>query len=115
MIEPRVEEIFRFIFKELMRSGYEDLIGAGVVITGGSSYLGSVTDLAERVFRLPVRRANPTGVSGLFDLVNDPSYATAVGLVNYGAKYIQRDLSPSDPAKRNGYYRKMMRFFREFF
>lgn len=114
MIEPRVEEIFRLVFRELLRSGFEDLIGAGVVITGGSSLLNSVDDLLERVFRLPVRKANPAGVSGLYDLVNHPSYATSVGLILYGARFVSKDLRPSDNGRNSGVGRKIMRLFKEF-
>ncbi len=114
IIEPRVEEIYSLVFRELLRSGFEDLIGAGIVLTGGSSLLGSADDLAERVFRLPVRKANPKGVTGLYDLVNHPSCSTAVGLLLYGARFVSKDIRPSDNGRGSGIGRKIIRLVKEF-
>jgi cell division protein FtsA len=81
-----VEEIFTLIHNELVRAGYEDMINSGVVATGGSAELSGVIEMAEKVFREPSRLGYPTGISGLVEVVNKPMYATAVGLVLYGAK-----------------------------
>ena len=89
ILEPRVEEIFTLVNREIMRSGYEDLIASGAVITGGSSILEGMPELAEQVFNLPVRRAAPTGIGGLTDVVNSPIHATGVGLVKYGSRNLQ--------------------------
>jgi cell division protein FtsA len=86
ILEPRLEEIFSLIQSELIRSGFEDSINSGVVITGGSSELTGVTDLAEQIFNVPCRIGYPDKVGGLVEVVNKPMYATAVGLVLYGAK-----------------------------
>ena len=86
IIEPRVEEIFTLIHNDLHRSGYEDLINSGVVITGGSAELYGITEMAEQVFNAPSRVGYPEGIKGLVEVVNKPMYATAVGLVLYGAK-----------------------------
>ncbi|MDY6973555.1 MAG: cell division protein FtsA [Thermodesulfobacteriota bacterium] len=86
ILEPRVEEIFSMIYRELARSGYEDALSSGVVVTGGSSELTGVTEQAEQIFRTPARVGYPQGISGLVEVVNKPMYATAVGLVLYGAK-----------------------------
>jgi cell division protein FtsA len=86
IIEPRVEEIFTLIHNDLHRSGYEDLINSGVVITGGSAELYGITEMAEQVFNVPSRIGYPEGIKGLVEVVNKPMYATAVGLVLYGAK-----------------------------
>jgi cell division protein FtsA len=86
ILEPRLEEIFSLIQSELIRSGFEDSINSGVVITGGSSELQGVTDLAEQIFNVPCRIGYPDKVGGLVEVVNKPMYATAVGLVLYGAK-----------------------------
>jgi cell division protein FtsA len=86
ILEPRVEEIFTLIHNELVRAGYEDMINSGVVATGGSAELSGVIEMAEKVFREPSRLGYPTGISGLVEVVNKPMYATAVGLVLYGAK-----------------------------
>jgi cell division protein FtsA len=86
ILEPRVEEIFSLIHGELVRSGYESMTSSGVVVTGGSAELLGVTEMAEQIFNAPSRMGYPQGISGLVEVVNKPMYATAVGLVIYGAK-----------------------------
>jgi len=86
ILEPRVEEIFSLIYDEILRSGHEDTITSGVVVTGGSAELLGVTEMAEQIFNAPARVGYPEGISGLVEVVNKPMYATAVGLVLYGAK-----------------------------
>ncbi len=86
ILEPRVEEIFSLVNREIAKSGYGDLIASGVVITGGSAILPGMPELAEQVFNLPVRRGNPLNIGGLTDVVNSPIYATGVGLVKYGSQ-----------------------------
>ena len=86
ILQPRTEELFTLINREIYRAGMESLIPSGVVVTGGSSLLDGVTDVAESVFNLPTRLGKPRGISGLVDVVNNPMYATGVGLVLYGAK-----------------------------
>lgn len=86
ILEPRMEEIFSLIKREIYRAGMEKIITSGVVLTGGTSLLEGVTDIAESVFDLPTRLGTPRGISGLTDVVNNPMYATGVGLVLYGAR-----------------------------
>ncbi|MBL7714926.1 MAG: cell division protein FtsA [Bdellovibrionales bacterium] len=86
IIEPRVEEIFQLIHREVQKSGYADLLSAGLVITGGSSLLEGMPEIAELVFEMPVKRGIPQGIGGLRDVVNSPKFATGVGLLKYGAK-----------------------------
>jgi cell division protein FtsA len=86
ILEPRVEEIFYLIYRELMQSGYEDMMNSGVVVTGGSAELPGVPEMAEQIFNTPARVGYPQGIRGLVEIVNKPMYATAVGLVLYGAK-----------------------------
>ena len=86
IIEPRVEEIFTMIHSELARSGYESMINSGIVITGGSAELAGIPELAEQIFDSPARTGFPKGIGGLVEVVDKPMYATAVGLVIYGAK-----------------------------
>jgi len=81
VIEPRIEEIFEHIKKELMRSGYFDSLAAGVVLTGGATAMEGVGDIAEQVLGLPTRRGAPTKIGGLVDVVRSPAYSTGVGLV----------------------------------
>jgi cell division protein FtsA len=85
VIEPRVEEIFEHVKKELLRSGFYDGLAAGVVLTGGATSMEGVIEVAEHVLHLPVRRGAPTKVGGLVDVVRSPAYSTGVGLVMFGA------------------------------
>jgi len=86
IIEPRVEEIFSLVRQEIIKSGYEDRIASGLVITGGSTILEGMPELAEQVFNMPVRRGAPRAIGGLVDVVKSPMYATGVGLVIAGSK-----------------------------
>lgn len=86
ILEPRVEEIFSLIKREIYRAGMENLIVSGMVLTGGSALLDEVTEIAESIFELPTRLGKPIEISGLVDVVNNPMYATGVGLVLYGAR-----------------------------
>ena len=92
ILEPRVEEICSLLQRELLRSGYSDLVASGLVITGGSALLPGLADLAEQVFNLPVRTGLPTDIGGLADVVRNPMYATGVGLVLHGANAAPRKL-----------------------
>ena len=84
VIEPRYEELLALVQAELRRSGFEDLIAAGVVLTGGSSKIEGLVDLAEEVFHMPVRLGVPQSITGLVDVVRNPIYATGVGLLLFG-------------------------------
>jgi len=84
VVEPRYEELLGLIQAELRRSGYEDLIAGGVVLTGGSSKMEGLVELAEEVFHMPVRLGVPRYVTGLVDVVRNPIYATGVGLLLFG-------------------------------
>lgn len=88
ILGPRVEELFTLVNREIIKSGLEDSIASGVVITGGSSILEGMPELAEQVFNLPVRRGVPQRIGGLVDVVNSPVYATGVGLIVYGSKNV---------------------------
>jgi cell division protein FtsA len=81
MIEPRLEEICQLALKEVRKNHFADLLSAGVVVTGGTSLMHGMTELAEQVFEMPVRIGVPTGVSGLVDSVSDPRFSTGVGLI----------------------------------
>ncbi len=84
--QPRMEEILTLLDQELTRSGCKNLIGAGVVLTGGSALIDGCQELGEQIFNLPTRIGYPRNVGGLKDVVNSPKYATAVGLLCYGAE-----------------------------
>ena len=84
VVEPRYDELLTLVQAELRRSGYEELIAGGVVLTGGSAKIEGLIDLAEEVFHMPVRLGIPQGVTGLADVVRNPIYATGVGLLQFG-------------------------------
>ena len=84
VVESRYEELFRLVHRELQRSGFEQLIASGVVLTGGAAKMEGVVELAEEVFHMPVCLAVPSGVAGLTDIVRNPIYATGMGLLMYG-------------------------------
>ncbi|HTO58159.1 MAG TPA: cell division protein FtsA, partial [Pseudomonadales bacterium] len=84
VVEPRYDELFTLVQAELRRSGFEDLIAAGIVLTGGSSKMEGVIELAEEIFHMPVSLGSPKHVTGLKDIVRNPIYATGVGLLLYG-------------------------------
>ncbi|MEW6291161.1 MAG: cell division protein FtsA [Thermodesulfobacteriota bacterium] len=86
ILEPRVEEMLTLINYELANSGVKNLVNAGVVLTGGTSMLVHILDLAEQIFDLPVRIGYPRNIGGVTDIVNTPQCATGVGLVIYGMK-----------------------------
>ncbi|MCK0537956.1 cell division protein FtsA [Alcanivorax quisquiliarum] len=89
VVEPRYDELFTLIQAELRRSGFEDLIPGGIVLTGGSAKIEGALELAEEIFHMPVRLGMPQGVAGLTDVVRNPIYATAVGLLLYGQRMEQ--------------------------
>ncbi|MBW7472908.1 cell division protein FtsA [Marinobacter sp. M216] len=94
VVEPRYEELFTLVQSELRRSGFEDLIPAGIVITGGSSTMEGVVELAEEIFHMPVRLACPQAVSGMTEVVNNPIYATGVGLLIHGFRQMDLGRTP---------------------
>jgi cell division protein FtsA len=87
ILEPRMEEIFELTQREIFRAGMENIIPSGFVLSGGTALLSGVTEVAESIFNLPTRLGKPQGIKGLVDVVNNPMYATGVGLVLYGARH----------------------------
>jgi cell division protein FtsA len=87
IIEPRVEELFSLVQRELTNSGFEEHIAAGIVLTGGTALTDGIVELAEEVFQKPVQLGVPQGVGGLSDVVANPAYSTAVGLVLFANRY----------------------------
>lgn len=84
VVHARYEELFSLVLAELRRSGFEDLISAGIVLTGGASKVDGCVELAESIFQMPVRLGLPQNISGLIDVREDPTFSTAVGLLLYG-------------------------------
>ncbi len=115
IIEPRAEEIFTLLRKEILRSGFEEMLGAGIVLTGGGSRLDGLPDLGERVFHLPVRRGGPIGIGGVVEVVNSPTFATAVGLALYGAKLAESGLGRAEEEAPGGWMVRVKRILSEFF
>lgn len=111
-LEPRAEEILTLVREELVRSGLLHSIPSGVVVTGGSSSLERLPELAEEVFELPVRRGIPRGVGGLVDRVQGPEFATGVGLALLGSK---RRAKPRFRVYDGSTFRKVRARMREWF
>ena len=91
VIEPRIEELYSLVQAELRRSGFEELLSSGIVLTGGSALLQGMTELGEEVFHLPVRVGTPSYSGGLADVVKSPRYATSVGLLLEGKEQFLRN------------------------
>ncbi len=108
--EPRVEEILSLVDQELISSGYKNVLGAGVVLTGGGSMLDGIVELAEQIFGLPVRIGIPQGVGGLKEEVNNPKFSTAVGLLLYGAQNHKTSTIVKDGMFK-GFFSKMKKWF----
>ena len=114
VIEPRIEELYSLVQAELRRSGFEDVIGSGLVLTGGSAKMEGTVDLAEEVFHMPVRLGVPQYVGGLKGVVHNPIFSTGVGLVLYGARcregkqYVQ---TPGMAVGVKGVWNKMKSWF----
>ena len=100
VVEPRYEELLSLVQSELRKSGFEEIIAAGVVLTGGSSKMEGVVELAEEIFHMPVRLGIPQGVSGLSDVVSNPIYSTGVGLLLFGEQH--RDSGTKNLMKDGG-------------
>ena len=102
LLEPRMQELFELVREELERSGYKELVAAGVVLTGGSSLLEGTQELADEIFELPVRIGRPQNIGGLVDVVNSPIYATGVGLIQYGYRYRSEQQYYNDEQRNGG-------------
>lgn len=116
VVEPRYHELFELIQEEIRGAGLEDQIAAGYVLTGGTSKMEGVVEFAEEVFQMPVRIAEPSDVCGLKEYVNDPAYATVVGLLKYGMKANeeQNNESTSDSDENSVWSRVLAWFKGEF-
>ena len=114
IIEPRAEEIFSLVLQEMKKTNYSDLLGAGVVLTGGGSLLEGMVELAEQIFDMPVRKGIPQGFSGLVDVVSTPIHSTGVGLILYGLEQL-RDEKSKGGSEEKGWFRKMKNLFSQYF
>jgi cell division protein FtsA len=89
ILQPRAEEIFSLFQEEVVRAGFDKVLNAGVVLTGGGSLLPGMTEVAENLFEMPVRHGMPSGAEGLMEPASSPQYATAIGIALYGARHRQ--------------------------
>ena len=116
IVEPRYEELLGLVQGELKRSGFEESCAAGVVLTGGTSKMEGVVELAEEIFHMPVRLGVPQHVDGLSDISRNPIHATGVGLLLYGRERRKNPRSePVDTRSEKGLLKRMAEWFRENF
>lgn len=112
VLEPRVVELYELVLNELRRSGMEEMIASGIVITGGSSMMRGMVELGEEIFHMPVRMGLPRYVEGLSEVVSNPRYATAVGLLLTGKSRLERQLNGQSEASSVGrVFEKMKSWF----
>ncbi|NIO12109.1 MAG: cell division protein FtsA [Deltaproteobacteria bacterium] len=116
IIEPRLEEIFQLVRREILKSGFEDSLASGMVMTGGSTLLPGMVELAEETCNMPVRLGLPTQVGGLTEVISSPAYSTGVGLALFGLK--RQDRKIIRIAEKNVISKvsnRMVEWFNEFF
>lgn len=111
VIEPRIEELYTLIQQVLRQSGFEDLLSSGIVLTGGSSVMQGMVELGEEIFHMPVRLGVPRYTGGLAEVVQNPRYATAMGLLLEGKSQIERGVI----ARQSGSFKATLRRMKEWF
>lgn len=111
VIEPRIEEMYTMIQQVLRQSGFEDLLSSGIVLTGGSSVMQGMVELGEEIFHMPVRLGVPRYNGGLAEVVQNPRFATAMGLLQEGKSQFDRGIS----ARQTGGFKATLRRMREWF
>lgn len=114
IIQPRTEEIFEIINDEIRRSGLENYLNAGIVLTGGGCIMDGIVEIAEQIFDMPVRRGVPMNIGGLVDVVSSPAFSTGIGLVLYGHKF-GTDLTKRPPTILKKIFKKFQETFTELF
>ena len=112
VVEPRIEELFELVRLDLRRNGFENLIRSGVVLTGGSSKMEGMVELAEEIFHLPVRLGSPKYLGGLSEVVRNPIYSTGVGLVQFGhANQASPRQTPKQESKAGAFFGRIKHWF----
>ena len=114
MVEPRYEELFALVQSELRKSGYEDLVASGIVLTGGASKIEGVIELAEEIFHMPVSIGMPKHLAGLKDIVRNPVYATGVGLLQYGFE-LEKENPIFQSSTKNNWTKRVSNWFKNNF
>ena len=116
VVEPRYEELLNLVLDELRRSGFEEECAAGVVLTGGSSKMEGVVELAEEIFHMPVRLGMPQHVSGRGELMRNPIHATGVGLLLYGVNARENpQVELSERSGEDGFIKRFLDWIRSSF
>ncbi|AVZ80091.1 cell division protein FtsA [Zoogloeaceae bacteirum Par-f-2] len=115
VIEPRVSELFELVHAELRRSGYEELLSSGIVLTGGSSVMRGMIELGEEVFHMPVRVGAPQYDGGLADVVCQPQYAAAMGLLMEGLAQRRRGIQARETRSMRQWFGRMKAWFEKNF
>ncbi|QTH72609.1 cell division protein FtsA [Pseudoalteromonas xiamenensis] len=111
VVEPRFRELFELAYEEIRDAGFEEQIAAGVVLTGGTAKMQGALEVAEEIFQMPVRVGKPLGVVGLTDYVNDPAFATAVGLLQYGRTLQTMNAQKSKDNQQDSWWSRMTKWF----
>ena len=115
IVEPRYDELFTLIQSELRHSGFEDLIPSGIVLTGGTAKMEGAAELAEEIFHMPVRVGYPQTVEGLAEVVRNPVYSTAVGLLLYGIDHAAQESRGRGRAHTGSAWSRVLHWLRESF
>ncbi len=115
ILQPRAEEVCHLLWDEIRRAGFERSLNSGLVLTGGSAMLEGMAEIAEQIFDLPVRRASPEGVGGLADHVNNPGFATSVGLALYMHRNMQAEPTRLGAGALGRLTGRLRTLFKEFF
>ena len=111
VVEPRYDELFTLVLAELRRSGFEDLLPAGIVLTGGTSKMEGAVELAEEIFHMPVRLGTPQNIRGLMDIVNNPIYSTGVGLLMYGKQQLREGTKKNVSTSGGSFWGRIKKWF----
>jgi len=115
VVEPRFKELLELALNEIRRSGYEDQIAAGIVLTGGTAKMTGALEVAEEIFQMPVRIASPIGMIGLTDYVDDPSFATAVGLLQYSQTMQTANAQKTSEQNGVSWFSRVQKMFKDHF
>lgn len=115
IIEPRAEEILKMAYREIMKPEFENVLSAGLVLTGGTALMEGIDALAEQVFDMPVRIGSPTGISGLTEVVNSPAYATSVGMIMYGSSCLAKSRAKNGAGFLGRTFNRIAQWFAELF
>ncbi|MFT6897018.1 MAG: cell division protein FtsA [Paraglaciecola sp.] len=111
VIEPRYQELFELVQAEIRSSGFEEQIAAGIVLTGGTAKMEGAVEFAEEIFQMPVRVGHPLEMKGLSEYVEDPTFATAIGLLQYGKEHLSAKIAAKNKAS-DGVWERIQSWFK---